>query len=421
MKQKLKVLLINRKEQISSRNRTITNILESLKLEYEVKELWILNDSGKKFSINKIESNKFNYKFFEDYKTNSILKILKKENPDLLFVTNDYEYIVRAFVVSAKFLQIPTVLSLQSGFNEYFEREIEIKNRINIILKRGKFILKKYTILLKAYSETKHNFFKISKIFIQDMFKPFFYSELAGRYGCDLILVINQEMKDLLKKFKVKSEIIVTGDPLMDSIYNNISKYKKKERIESPQKIVFMTTAIVEHGFWTEKMWSETITQTILQIKKEFGNETELVLKIHPRSERKKDYEKILNKIDIQIPILQEENLLDVVNEADLVISYAESWGLWEVLFLKKPIIIVNLFDYKIEKMPFVKEGVAFELKKISELKNIIKKIREDNKSDRVENIIAKYLFKFDNNSSKRSTMAIKKLIENYKDKQIHN
>jgi UDP-N-acetylglucosamine:LPS N-acetylglucosamine transferase len=418
MKQKLKVLLINRKEQISSRNATIVNILESLKLEYEVEELWILNDSGKKFSINEVESNEFNYKFFEDYKTKSILKILKKENPDLLFVTNDYEYIVRAFVISAKFLQIPTVLSLQSGFNEYFEREIEIKNRINIILKRGRFILKKYTLLLKAYYETKHNFLKISKIFFQDMFKPFFYPELAGRYGCDLILVINQEMKDMLKNFKIKSQIIVTGDPLMDSIYDNISKYKKKERMELPQKIVFMTTSTVEHGFWTEKMWSETITQTILQIKKEFGNKTELVLKIHPRSERKKDYEKILNKINIQIPILQEENLLDVVNEADLVISYAESWGLWEVLFLKKPIIIVNLFNYKIEKMPFVKEGMAYELKKISELKKIIKKIYDDEKLDKVENLIEKYLFKFDNKSSERSVLAIMKLVENFKEKQ---
>ncbi len=128
MKKKLKILIINRKEQIFSRNKTIVNILESLKLEYEVKDLWILSESGKNISSYKGEPIKFNYKFFEEYKTKSILKILKKENPDLLFVTNDYEYIVRAFVISAKFLQIPIVLSLQTGFNEYFEREIIIKN-----------------------------------------------------------------------------------------------------------------------------------------------------------------------------------------------------------------------------------------------------------------------------------------------------
>ena len=418
MKKKLKILIINRKEQIFSRNETIVNILESLKLEYQVEDLWILSDSGKNIFSYKDKPIKFNYKFFEEYKTKSILKILKKENPDLLFVTNDYEYIVRAFVTSAKFLQIPVVLSLQSGFNGYFEREIAIKNRFNTILKRGGFILKKYTLLLKAYIETRHSIFKILKIFLEDIFKPFFYSELAGRYGCDLILVINQEMKDLLKSFGVKSEITVTGDPLMDSVYDNISKYKKKEKIESPQKIVFMTTAVVEHGLWTEKMWSETIKQTVLGIKKEFNNEIELVLKIHPRSERKEDYQRLLNEINIKIPILQKENLLDVVNEADLVISYAESWGLWEVLFLKKPIIIVNLFDYEIEKMPFVKEGVVFELKKMSELRKIIKKVKEDNKSSKVENMVTKYLFKFDNKASKRSVMAIKRLIENFKEKQ---
>ena len=68
--------------------------------------------------------------------------------------------------------------------------------------------------------------------------------------------------------------------------------------------------------------------------------------------------------------------------------------------------------------MPFVKEGVVFELKKMSELRKIIKKVKEDNKSSKVENMVTKYLFKFDNKASKRSVIAIKRLIENFKEKQ---
>ena len=37
---------------------------------------------------------------------------------------------------------------------------------------------------------------------------------------------------------------------------------------------------------------------------------------------------------------------IKVNSNADFVISYAESWGLWEALFLKKPIIIINLFNH---------------------------------------------------------------------------
>lgn len=419
MKKELKILIINRKEQIFSRNATILNILEALKSEFQVKDLWILSESGKNISSYESEPNDFNYKFFEEYNTDSILEILKKENPDLLFVTNDYEYIVRAFVISAKFLQIPVVLSLQAGFSYYFEKKIAIKSRFNIILERGGFIFKKYKLLLKAYRETKHNIFEILKIVLQDIFRPFFYTELAGRYDCDLILLINQKMKDLLKKFRTKSQLVITGDPLMDSVYENISKYEKREKMNSPLKVVFMTTGVVEHGIWTKKMWSDTIKQTIAMITEEFSNEIELVLKIHPRTERIKDYETLLKEINIEIPILQTENLLDVVNNADLVISYADSWGLWEVLFLKKPLIMINLFNYEIKKMPFVKERVAFELKNLSEFKKIIIKIKRGEKTEnKVEDMITKYIFKFDNKASERSVIAIKELITNFKEKQ---
>lgn len=422
MKHELKVLIINRKEQIYSRNATIINVLEALKSKFEIQDLWILTESGKNIETYNSKPINFNYKFFEEYNTNSILQIVKNEKPDLLFVTNDYEYLVRAFVLSAKFLQIPIVLSLQSGFNFYFEREITIKNRFNIILDRGVFILKKYKLLLKTYRETKHNIFKILKICLEDIFRPFFYSELAGKYGSDLILVNNQKMKDLLNDFGVKSQIVVTGDPSFDSVYENISKCKKKEKMSSPLKIIFMTTDVVGHGAWTKNMWANTIKQTISTISKEFSNQVELILKIHPRSERIQDYEILLKEIDIKIPIIQNENLLDIVNDADIIITYAETWGLWECIFLEKPIIIVNLFDYEIKKMPFVKMGLVFELKKLSDFRKIITEIKEGRKvGENIENIVSEYIFKFDNKASERSANSIKQLINNFKGNNIHD
>ena len=420
MVEELKILIINRKEQIFSRNATIVNILESLKSKAKVSELWILADSGRDISGYKSKPLEFNYKFFEDYKTDDVIEILEKEKPDVIFTLNDYEFVVRSFVLAAKFKKIPTILSLQSGFGEvYFERAISINSRFSILKQRGGFILKKYRLLLKTYRKTGYGFFKIIKIVIEDIIKPFLYSELAGRYGCDLILVVNQYMKDLLRKKGVRSKIVVTGDPVMDTIYNNISKYKKQNNSSSRMKVVLMTTATVEHGIWTRQMWEETIKQTITTICKEFSNEIELVLKIHPRSERIEDYTELLQEIGFQIPILQTENLMDVVNNADIVISYAESWGLWEVLFLEKPIIIVNLFNYPVEKMPFVKEGVAYELKNMHEFRDLISKIKNEKQNkEKIDMMISKYIFKFDNKSSERSSLAILEILKDFKTHQ---
>jgi UDP-N-acetylglucosamine:LPS N-acetylglucosamine transferase len=420
MVEELKILIINRKEQIFSRNATIVNILESLKSKTKVNELWILADSGKDISGYKSKPLEFNYKFFEDYKTDDVIEILEKEKPDVIFTLNDYEFVVRSFVLAAKFKKIPTILSLQSGFGEvYFERDIAIKSRFNILRQRGGFILKKYKLLLKTYRKTGYGFVKIIKIVMEDAIKPFLYSELAGRYGCDLILVVNQYMVDLLKNKGVRSKIVVTGDPVMDTIYDNISKYKKQDDLGSRIKVVLMTTATVEHGIWTKKMWEETIKQTVTTICKEFSNEIDLVLKIHPRSERIEDYTELLQKIGVHVPILQTENLMDVINNADIVISYAESWGLWEVLFLEKPIVIVNLFNYPVEKMPFVKEGVAYELKNMHEFRNLISKIKnEKHNKEKINMMISKYIFKFDNKSSERSALAILELLKDFKTHQ---
>lgn len=417
MVEELKILIINRKEQIFSRNPTIVNILESLKLKANATDLWVLADSGKDISGYKSKPLEFNYKFFEDYRTDDVIEILEKEKPDVIFTLNDYEFVVRSFILAAKFKKIPTILSLQAGFGEvYFEREISIKSRFNILRQRGGFILKKYRLLLKTYRKTGHGFLKIIKIVIEDIIKPFLYSELAGRYGCDLILVVNQYMADLLRNKGVRSKIVVTGDPLMDTVYNNLSKYRKQENLRSRMKVVLMTTAAVEHGTWTKKMWEETIRQIVTSICKEFPNEIDLVLKIHPRSERIEDYKELLQETGFHVPILQTENLMDVVNDADIVISYAESWGLWEVLFLEKPIIIVNLFNYQVDKMPFVKEGVAYELKNMHELRNLIYKIKNEKPDkEKIDMMISKHIFKFDNKAGERSALAILEFLEDFK------
>jgi UDP-N-acetylglucosamine:LPS N-acetylglucosamine transferase len=172
---------------------------------------------------------------------------------------------------------------------------------------------------------------------------------------------------------------------------------------------------MVEHGLWTQKMWEDTVIQTVSIVQQKLTDKVVLVLKIHPSSEKKEDYEKLLKKFKIKIPIFQTENLLDVINDADFIISYGDTWALWEVLLLNKPIIIVNLFNYPKDMMPFVKEGIAYEITEINQLINMITKIHSLKLDESKINLfIQKYLYKLDGKAGLRSAEAIMQLVENY-------
>ena len=69
--------------------------------------------------------------------------------------------------------------------------------------------------------------------------------------------------------------------------------------------------------------------------------------------------------------------------------------------------------------MPFVKEGVAYELKNMHEFRDLIAKIKnEKNTKEKINMMISKYIFKFDNKSSERSALAILELLKDFKTHQ---
>ena len=411
MNEGLKILILNRRERAFVKNEGLNNIIDSLKSKTEVEDLWILTDPGKDLASYRTKPLQYNYKFLENYDPIDVLGILDIEKPNVILLPNDYEYVERAFVYAAKLKSIPTVLSLQLGFSDTRRsRDMSlIRNRISILGERGKFILKKYWFLLKTLRKIGYGVGKIFPIIIDDLISPFLDAEPAGKYGCDLILVGSEDMQRWLENRKVKSKIVITGDPLMDSVYKKSVEYKNEQkRATSKMKIVLMTTGMLEHGFWTKKIWETTVTKIITEINTKFKDDVDFLIKIHPATERIEDYERILEKVKVNIPIFQTEKLLDVINDADIIITYGESWGTWEGIFLEKPIIIVNLFDYPIEKMPFVKAGLAKELKNIDELHNLVLKLKNKKPDkEKMENFVRKYLYKLDGKASERSALAI--------------
>ncbi len=406
----LKVLLIDRKERAYTKSVTNFNIINALKKKANVNDLWILVESGKKLDY-KNEPLSFNYKFYEDYKTDDLRKILRIEKPNIILISNDYDYFIRSFVPVAKLMEIPIVLLLQMPFFDYYLDKIDrsiIRGQFSILLDRGGYVFRKFLFMLKTYKRLGYSFPYIIKIAAKEIIRPFRYYLGVGQAGCDLILVAGESWQDNLRKKNVKSKIIVTGHAQMDDIYHKILKlgeWSNKKRI----KLVLLTTGMVEHGLWTKKEWEKTILSILGQYQKELSNEMDMVIKIHPATERKSVYVKLLKENGYDnIPIYQTEDLLTILNDSDVVITYGYSGGAFEAIFLRKPIIVVNLFDYPINKMPFVKEGLAMEVKDINELKSQIHNaVNQGIDENKLSEFISKYIFKFDGKSSERVADAI--------------
>lgn len=406
----LKLLILDRKIRKFLENTTLSIVINELKKE-NVEVKWLLMDPEIKTRDSK--KNEINFKELEDYKTSNVLNILKEEKPDVILLINDYDFIMRSFIPTAKYLEIPTVLLFGSIMEDETDKmnPYLIKNRILDISKRRKKIMSNFLFMIKNFYNAGYSYKKLLKMVFSELITPFKYYMPWGNYGCDVILVAGEGWANKLKKLKVKSKIIITGHPQMDLIFNKVSNYKPIIKKDKKTRIVLMTTPLVEHGMMDKEKWRILIKNIIKNCLK--LNNVELIIKIHPTSEKIEKYESILNEMKINLTLYQREDLGEIISEADIVITYGMSTGTHHGIFLKKPVIVYNPFQIPLDDMPYVREGMATELVDIEKLTDMLKNIKpiEDKK---IENYISKYLYKFDGQSSIRVSKIILGLIKQH-------
>ena len=241
---KLKIIIIDRRERKYFKSIVKNNIINALKQKTAVEDVWILVDTGRKLDF-KSEPLKFNYKFFEDYQTDSIAEIYKLEKPDIILIDNDYDWFLRSFVITANSMKIPIVLTfLTSMFEDYLQkRDIEmLQGKIAILRGRSRYILKKFLFMLKTYRETGTSHIKILKIIINEIKLALFYYERIGSNGCDLVIAVSDSARRTLENKGIKTKIVVTGHPLFDDLLKKAEMLRASSKIRTRKKIVLMTT-----------------------------------------------------------------------------------------------------------------------------------------------------------------------------------
>lgn len=407
----MKLLIIDRKTRKYIKNQNVEKICKQLE-NNNVEIKWVLLDPEVDDS-KKFEKNLINYVDFEEYNTNNIIEILKIEKPNVILIFNDYDFIVRGFIPAAKYLNIKSILFFSSIIDDETEKmnKLLIKNRATDIFERRKLLLKNYQFMLKNYRNCNYSINNILKIIYKDFILSFRYFMPWGQFGSDIILVSGNAWEKKLQKLRVKSTIIKTGHPAMDKIFEDVKKFKKFDKTSNELTILLMTTPMVEHNLWTEKIWEKIISDILMKCSN--LSNTKIIIKIHPTGERIEKYQKILKDLKLNLEIYQKEDLGQLVASSDIIITYGVSSGTHYGVFLKKPVLVYNPINMTLDEIPFVREKLATEVKNIDELPYYIKNASSAEKKN-IENFISKYMYKFDGLSSKRiSDLILKEIINN--------
>ena len=84
------------------------------------------------------------------------------------------------------------------------------------------------------------------------------------------------------------------------------------------------------------------IEETITSLNK-FHTETSLVIKIHPTGEDYTEYKQLLEKFE-NVQLSQKDDIIDLINKTDIIITPVTSTAAIIALIMNKPIIVWNYF-----------------------------------------------------------------------------
>ena len=95
-----------------------------------------------------------------------------------------------------------------------------------------------------------------------------------------------------------KSTIMLCGNPYFDKLFTQSQNKLEKQENVKKIRVLFCTASMHEHGIWTKEKEDRIVTKVIKQVLT--NKEIELVLKIHPSTSSKHEYEELLKKIWFQ-------------------------------------------------------------------------------------------------------------------------
>jgi len=381
-------------------------ICESLSKKINLRLVWVMFNSIPPYE--KSDCLKSNDLVIFSDEFNSFHKIFEHVKPDIVFVNGSLDFHNVETIFVSKFKKIPVItlffrnpyvekLSFISTFRARF-RGVTAEYNIDTDEEHFgksftiKFFVKQFRFLFKTLNDIETTkiqsfifFLKYLKIIFSDV------NPVNKIISGDINLCNVKKNKEILIDSNFKdSSIFVVGDPYFDNHDLTKQKYIIEKKFVNP-KILFITPANHEHGLCSKKEEMNLIISVINTILK---NDFEIGLKIHPTSSKMKEYVDALEgKILNPISLFQSENLIDLLNDYDLVLTYAASGAIHDSVLLGKPIVNLDFNRNLTGQVVHHDDKIITHCKNlqslISDVKNTQKKVitLED-----VENFFQKYL-----------------------------
>ncbi len=400
----LKILVVNDVFPHIKNRTTILfkNIVPLIKKKLEVKVFWIITDDyGER---TKVTDPNYEVLYLSDY--NNAREILEKIKPDLSYHLVGLNITDYAFMVAERYLKIPNFGLAAGEQEEYFREQTSRQKKFlehvrqffekkdvgydnDIKTARGKNFLKKCYFLIRTLRSIEKSKLE-ANIELLELIKLFYgitkFTKLRTKgaynkkFNCDLIFTDTPAAIDLLVKSGLKRENIrAVGNPVFNTAFEKREQIPLKDN--NKLNILFITANLgggQGKSDFSKSRRNKMIEEVITSLNK-FHKETSLVIKIHPTGEDYAEYKQLLEKFE-NVNLSQKDDIMDLINKSDVIITPVTSTAAFIALIMNKPIIIWNYFH--VEQDLLLRTDTVLECKNISELNNCLDSVESFRKKN---------------------------------------
>ena len=412
----LKILVVNDVVPHIKNRTTILfkNIVPIIKKTLDVKIFWIITDDYGE----RIKDTEPDYEIFYLSDFNNAREVLEKIKPDLSYHLIGNSIMDYAFMEAERTLNIPNFGFADAHYiisenkdemviGDYFRdqtsrKKIFLENSRQFFEKknigfendtesiRGKNFLRKCYFLIKTLRSIGKSHIQVTMILFQ-LFKLLYLTpptKFNERYNCDLIFTESKSGIDYLELSGLKRENIrVVGNPVFDNAFEkrNESKFSSNDEL----KVLFITANLGSgqgKSDFSKSRRDQMIDETISSLQK-MEKDLSLMIKIHPTAENYAEFDKFTKKSK-NIQISQEDDIIELLNKTDIVITPVTSTAALIALIMNKPIILWNYFH--VEEDLLLRKNIALECKSNKEISNCVDSAKSftENNSEKIREFI---------------------------------
>ena len=351
----------------NSRIKYIKTISEQLRKKTNTKIVWLVNQPDRiEIFDNEFESIRDIHEFQNG------LDAIKLIKPDMILVSLWTDVIQYSISLAANSMQIPIIAF--AGAKLHSTRKVEkvsynVKRRFfsNTVptdsleqkqfLRRGRFQFFKFLFSLKTRIAINTGFFKSLIISVNELFLYIFSKQLPPNpLPLCYLLHNNSEIKPLIDLNVTSDKLIVVGNPLLDHIKKKSFEYKFYKKNPDTIKLLIVTDSLYQHGIWSSKQRDTFFNNLFKELTK--NKKIHFDFKIHPASENKDYYEKIIFKSNIHSQVFQSEDLWNIIDQYDIVLTYGLSTSHTEISYSGMRMIKIYDIGVNLPDSPLVEEGI---------------------------------------------------------------